>query len=411
MKTKNWSDRVQGHVTATVKGRLVEPFINRCMREQIRIWDIQREAEDRIKCSILLSDIKRLKPILKQTDCRIHFEDRVGFPFWTRRMLRRSGMIGGILLFFLVLFILSNMVWKIQIKGADPVLEDHIRTLLAKSDIHIGSISILLPSLGTIEDNLSSQLKNVTWVGVSRDGTTFRIDVVQKELPQKPEQLGPRDLIATKTATIRSVYVEQGQAVVQKEDVVKKGQLLVSGMIGDEANHKFVPAIGTVMGETWYNSVTEVPLNTTYKTYTGKTYLRRQIKAWNVTFPIWGFSTHPFKKQGEQMVSHPFHFLFWDLPIAYQTVTFKQASGIKKTLTEAEAKALGETVAKNQLLRELPSDAKILSEKLQQESLENGVLHLQLFYTVEEDIAKPRPFAPQDRQQQLDKQNQKKQGS
>ncbi|WEG14234.1 sporulation protein YqfD [Pullulanibacillus sp. KACC 23026] len=412
MKTKNWSENLQGHVIATVRGRLVEPFINRCIREQIRIWDIKRIEEDRIQCSILLSDIKRIKPILKQTDCRIHFDERVGLPFWTRRLLGRFGMIGGFILFFFIIFFMSNMVWQIDIHGADPVLEDEIRTILAKQDIHVGAIEFLLPSLGEIEDQLNSQLKETTWVGVSRDGTTYRVDVVQKELPKKEKEIGPRDLIASKTATIKKVYAEQGQAVVQQNDVVKKGQLLISGMMGDEAHHKFVPAKGTVLGETWYTSNTEVPLNTSYHTYTGRTYTKRQIKVWSLTIPIWGFNAKPFQKQVTETVTHPFHFLLWDIPIKFQTVTIREASQLKNRLTKDQAKKMGEELARQQLTRELSSDAKILSAKIQKDKVEKGVMHLQVFFTVEENIAKPRPFSPKDRQKDLkEKMDKQEQGN
>lgn len=403
MRKLNWSEKVQGHVVATISGRLVEPFINRCMRENIRIWDIQRVGEDRIQCSILLSDVKRLKQVLKKTDCRIHFEERVGFPFWTRRLLSRSGMLAGVLLFLVIIFILSNMVWRIQIKGADPILENEIRTLLAKRDIHVGSMTFLLPSLGAIEEDLSSQLKETTWVGVSRDGTTYRIDVVQKVLPKKEKAVGPQDLVANKTGTITKLYVENGQSVVQPNEVVKKGQRLVSGMLGDERDPKFVTAKGYVLAETWYTSDTQVPLNTTFATYTGKTYIRRQIKLGNWHLPVWGFNSHPFKKQDKEVVTYPFHFLRWDLPISFQTITYKEADQMHHGLSKEEAVELGRTMARKELMRHLDADAKILSEKVQRETEEKGVVKLHIFFTVEENIAKPRPFAASDRKQELEK--------
>ena len=403
MRKSNWSEKVKGHVVATISGRLVEPFINRCMRENIKIWDIQRVGEDRIQCSILLSDVKRLKQVLRQTDCRVHFGERVGFPFWTRRLLSRSGMLGGLLLFFAIIFILSNMVWRIQIKGADPILENQIRTILAKQDIHIGSITFLLPSLGAIEEDLSSKLKETTWVGVSRDGTTYRIDVVQKKLPKKEKALGPQDLVARKTGTITKLYVESGQSVVKQNEVVKKGQKLVSGTLGDEKDPKFVTAKGVVLAETWYISDTQVPLNTTYFTYTGKTYIRRQLKLGNWHLPIWGFNSHPYKKQDQEVVTYPFHFLRWDLPISFQTITFKEADQMHHGLTKDEAVELGRTMARKELTRNLDADAKILSEKVQRETEDKGVVKLHIFFTVEEDIAKPRSFAASDRKEELEK--------
>jgi similar to stage IV sporulation protein len=399
----NLDESVFGHVRVTVRGKVPEAFINRCVRESIAIWDVMRLDQSTIACSLSVRDIKRIKPILKATDCRIHFIDRKGIPFLINRLLSRSGIIAGILLGLLIIFILSNMVWKIEVVGADPEVEHQIRTYLKNMNVHVGSIEFFLPSLEKIEGELSGELKKATWVGVSKDGTTYHIDIVQKELPEQEKVTGPQDLIATKEATIKEVYVEKGVAVVQSDQVVEPGELLISGAIGKETDPKFVSAKGKVLGETWYHSTVKIPLNTTYSTFTGKTYVKKQLTLFGWHIPIWGFKEAPFKKANKEVDSKPFHFLFWDLPMSYEKITYRETDKTHRQLNRKQALSLGKRTAENQLLQKLPEEAKVLTENVRKESLKDGVLQLEILFTVEEEISKPRAIIPSDRLKEIEK--------
>jgi hypothetical protein len=67
-------------------------------------------------------------------------------------------------------------------------------------------------------------------------------------LVEKIEALSPRSLVAKKKAMVAKIYVEKGQPEVQVNDYVKKGQVLVSGLIGKEDNKKSIAAVGEVLG-------------------------------------------------------------------------------------------------------------------------------------------------------------------
>ncbi|GGE47162.1 sporulation protein YqfD [Pullulanibacillus camelliae] len=403
---KNWNEAFFGHVSVIITGQLTETFINQAVREGIQIWDVKRLDEQRLVCSMMLQDIKRIKPILKKTSCKIHFNERYGFPFLIKRLMARSGIVIGIILCVAIVFILSNMVWHIEINGADAKVEEQIQKLLKKKHIHVGALEFLLPSLNTIETDLSSQLPKVTWVGVSKKGTTYRIDVVQKELPKKEKVTGPRDLIATKEATIHHVYVEKGQSVVSPDQVVQKGDLLVSGTIGKTEDPSFVSAKGEVIGETWYHATTTVPLKTDYETFTGATYTKHELSFFGWDVPIWGFQKQPFKYEKHERSTKNFRFLFWKLPIAYKKIDYRQYDHTNRQLSEAQALAIGKVDARDHLLRQLPEKSKVLQENVKSQQIVDGKLVLKIFFIVEEDIAKPRAFSTQERKEEIEKQNQ-----
>lgn len=403
-----WTEKVFGHVRAIVRGRVPEAFINRCVRDGVRIKDIRRIDQTSMAFTLALADVKRIRPILRATDCRIRFLDRRGFPFLMMRLTSRAGIVVGCVAGLFALFLLSNMVWNIEIDGADPKLEQQIRTSLKKMNVHVGSIEFFLPPLATIEGKLAGELDEATWVGVSKDGTTYRIEVVQKELPEDKESLEPRDLVAAKEARIKKMFVEKGVAKVETDTVVSPGDLLVSGAIGKDGNPTFVAAKGEVIGETWYRSTTTVPLKMTYQTFTGKTYTKHRLSVFGFDVPIWGWKARPFAHAKQETVEKPFHFLFWDLPISYKKVIVRATDVTHRQLNEAEAVKAGRENARKELLSQLPKGAKITFESVERRAVENGAVRLNLFFTVEENIAKPRPFIPEQRRQSLQKKQKEK---
>src|SRR5699024_4762387 len=100
--------------------------------------------------------------------------------------------------------------------------------------------------------------------------TTYEFEVVEQQLPEEAERISPRNLVATKKAIIHDVFVEDGQAHVKPNDFVRKGDLLVSGMIGKEGKEEIIPAKAIVLGEIWYTSNISVPIEILFTTFTGE---------------------------------------------------------------------------------------------------------------------------------------------
>lgn len=77
------------------------------------------------------------------------------------------------MLFFIVITILSNIIWGIQIKGASPQLEHQIRKELDKLGIHIGKLQFFVDDVETIQRKLEDRIPELTWIGVELNRTTF----------------------------------------------------------------------------------------------------------------------------------------------------------------------------------------------------------------------------------------------
>lgn len=72
------------------------------------------------------------------------------------------------------------MVWKIDIKGANPETEHQMRKHLDEIGVQKGRFQFLMGTPEKIQKSLTANIQSITWVGVELNGTTFQMKVVEK---------------------------------------------------------------------------------------------------------------------------------------------------------------------------------------------------------------------------------------
>jgi similar to stage IV sporulation protein len=381
-----------GYVKVRLNGRGAERFLNECVRSNIHIWNVRRVGNDTLTFHIYVKDVHRLRPVFRKYECDLKFIGRYGYPFWQKRLLRNSGFLIGIISFFSLLILLSNMVWNIEVKGAKPETEYVISKELQKMGVTRGKLQFQLPDIETIQRSLTNNVHSITWVGVELKGTTYHFQVVEKNEPDKEEVLSPRHLVAKKEAVIQKMFVEQGKIMVSRNEHVEKGQLLVSGIFGKEDSPTVIPAKGIIFGETWYDSNVDVPLKTLFQVYTGEFFEKHYIKLGNFKIKIWGFEKNKYKRYKEEVMTYPVHFLGWTLPIAYEKAIVREEEEAMREYTEKQALEVGKEMAWRELKKKLEGNAAILGEKVLHKQVENGTLKLSLYFKVIENIAEIQPI-------------------
>ncbi|HET7628419.1 MAG TPA: sporulation protein YqfD [Bacillales bacterium] len=389
---KHWMDKAFGQVRIIVRGRRTEQFMNRCLEHNITLSNIVSRDASTIECTLPAGQIKEIRPLLKHSDCRFHIVERRGIPFFIRRLSFKKGFVVGMIVFAAVLFVLSNMLWRVEIQGADPQTEQEISEVLQKLGVQPGKFIFSLPPEEDIQQEIAASVEKVSWVSLKIKGTTYQFDVVEKELPKKEKALTPRNLVAEKEAIIHDIYAEKGKPVVEPEDYVQKGDVLISGVIGGEERNKRVAAKGKVWGETWYESKVTLPLTTELKTHTGNSYVKRSLELFGFRLPYWGFAGPDFRHYDTRTKTTPLKFLQWELPIRFVKETLYETKRTKRTYSKKQAVAKARSVGKHDVLQKIGPGGKILSEKVLRETVENGKVKVFLYYTVIENIATEQPL-------------------
>ncbi len=391
---------IAGAVSIIVTGDRPELFFQHCTSYGIQVWDVVKLNHQSCKGMIGLKDVNYIKKLRKDTNYKIKFIDRKGFPFFIRRYLRKKELILAFILSVLFLFTLSNIIWDVEITGVPKDIEEKIDGQLEQYGIHPGSWIFSIDSPKHIQQQLLHDVPELLWVGIDQKGTTFHLEGVEKIVVKEEENPEPRNLIAAKKGIIKKMYVSKGVPKVDVHDYVEKGDLLVSGKMddGEEAEEeegkkevKHVAADGEITALTWYEVKVSVPLKANTEQLTGEQDNKYHLSFGDFKLPIWGFGSSDFENTQQEQEESKLRFLKWELPIKIIETNIHEKTYKTVERTKKEAIEVGIKQAKEQLKLEL-GEAEILSEKILQQSTENGKVKLNLYMSVEENIIDTQPL-------------------
>ncbi|MEK3984397.1 sporulation protein YqfD [Paenibacillus sp. VTT E-133280] len=382
---------LRGSVTLHVTGPQVERFINVISEAGIVIWDV-RPAEGGASLKLLLNDFYVLRPILKKTGCRMHVTGRSGLPFLMARLWKRKFFGMGILVFGIMLFMLSTMVWSIRVEGNEKIASEDILAAARQEGVYPFQWIWRLDEPDKLSKGLLAQLPGVSWIGVQRTGTSIKIQVVESKQPDIKPLLSQRHLISRTDAVVTEIYAEQGRPVVARNSRVKKGDILISGALGDEENVQYVVAKGEVKGLVWHEYNIEVPLTTTNSSYTGDRKDRTYLVLGKWAIQLWGYGDSPFEKSRTLIEHDPLSWRSFKLPLGLMTEKEMEISETSETLTPEAGFEKGIERAKNDILARYGVDSVIKSQKVLHEKKENGKVYMKVIFEVEEKISEELPI-------------------
>ncbi len=231
----------RGYVEVALWGYAPERFFNLCSNHDILIWDLRQDG-DVYYFYISVEGFRCLKPLLKKSGTHIKISRKNGIPFFFFRYRKRKILFASVFVCMLILFTLSRFVWKININGNDSVTDDSMLQFLEEKNSSYGT-PVSEIDCTKLEEEIRSCFDSIIWTSVKREGTTLTVDVQenlvvasQPSNAQLPEELKNQDekgydLLALHDGTIESIYVRKGTPMVRQGDIVKKGDVLVSGAL------------------------------------------------------------------------------------------------------------------------------------------------------------------------------------
>ena len=316
-----------------------------------------------------------------------------GLPRVFYRYRRRAGLAVGGVLAALLIWLSCSVVWDVRIETEGDVSLSRMREQLTSCGLSVGS---WIPSLETdeVESRLLTSSQGVAWVSVNMRGTVAYVQIRPLLTPDAVDSQGETvNLVASSDGIVESVRLMAGDVVVRPGDLVRKGQLLISGVrdIGEDG-YALSEARGEVMARTTHTLTLEIPLSYEQKVYTGEKKVEKTLfffgKAIKVTK-----STGIIGGNCDTIRKMEIYSLFGDvaLPVSMQTVELRPYEMQTVTLTPDEAKRR----AYEQLGRTLTMatrEAMLLSRQVECVITDKACV-LKCTYTCLENIAVPLPFA------------------
>lgn len=382
----------RGYVGVTVRNGHLESFINALTQMGIPVWDVKPTTLQSAEMKVLISDFYALRPLLKRTGCRIHVNTRIGFPFQILKLKKRRFFAVGMVAFFAILFLLSSLVWDVKVIGNVKIATDDVLVIAKEEGIYPLQWIFRLHDLDELSLQLNRKLPGTAWVGVDRSGTTITIQVVESSIPDTKPLLSPRHLISRTDAVVTSIYAEQGRPLVAKNTRVKKGQILISGLLGDSENSQSVVAKGDVLGLVWHEYNIEVPIVQKRKVYTGEIKNKSYLVLGNRGIQLWGYGKVPYAEYDVVAEQDPLTWRSTKLPMGWMTEHVMETEERSEVITEEEAKKQGIEGAIRDIIAKYGNDSNVISRKILHEKKENGKVYMKVLFEVEEKIAEELPI-------------------
>ncbi len=261
-----------GSVTITVEGFFIERFLNICRNKKIFLENLFRENNTYIKLKILKSDFKDIKHIAKKTKCKVKIEKKSGMPFFINKYRKRKVFAVAVLVIAIFIFIITKFIWNIEIVGNENVSTEEIKKIVAEYGISEGKLKSNI-DVQKISNQIRLNQDDFSWVGISIKGTNVIINVEESiKIPEVIDKNEVCNIVAKEDAVISKIVVQNGTARVKVGDEVKKGDLLVEGIMeGTYSENRTVHANANVLGKILYVKEKKEGFVQNEKIKTGKT--------------------------------------------------------------------------------------------------------------------------------------------
>ena len=268
---RSLSDTVRGVVRLEVFGAFPESLLNTAAGASVELWNAESAGEHRLRFDTYERRLVELEALAQRCGCELRVLRRRGGSISLRFARRRAGLLLGLLVVCLLLFVSSLFIWRIEIRGNSRLSRGEL--LRALEDCGVG-IGCFWP--GTSPDLVRSRMMlrvpEIGWMTVNVSGS--RAVVLISERREKPEiyrESEAADLVASKSGVVRRVSVLAGRGETGPGQAVCAGELLVSG---SRSGTGPIRARGSVMAETWPELVAVCPLEEEQKRPSGIAYSR-----------------------------------------------------------------------------------------------------------------------------------------
>ena len=247
--------KITGMVKIKVEGFFIERFLNLCKNENIIFKSLEKKDSSFITFEIMKSDFRKLKVIARKTGCKVKIEKKTGIPFIINRYKKRKVFAVAVSVIAFFIIGLSNFIWEVEIDGLQNIGEEDFMNYIEEKGIKVGCFKPYI-NIEQIENEIKIQREDIAWIGIEFYGTKAKVSI--KESIKIPEIINKEeivDVVSNYDAKIEKIIVRDGTARVKEGDIVKKGDLLVEGIIeGKYKEDRKVHADADILGIVLYSS-------------------------------------------------------------------------------------------------------------------------------------------------------------
>jgi len=370
-----FNKRKLGQVTIEVNILMPEKILNVLWSNEIYISNIVKVDLATIRFTIYTNDYEEVERLIKKYKGKLRIVNTSGIIVLLMKMKRKVSLVIGAVLFFIIIYILSNYIWAIDIQTQKNLSPFEIRQQLSTIGIKPG-LSKSQINVRELEKQMENLNAEIMWIRIRIEGSTLKLVVKEKVNPPSIEKVSFNQVVAKMDGEVKRVYTNSGNPAVVPGDIVKKGDDLILPIQGREGFQMEVKPSGTVIANTFYEKFMEIQISGEKLERTGnqnsdvylnifgkKIYLKKAIKGFTYYDKIeerkgWFNQTRYFEKKGKN-------------------INLDRDSTVKEAKEKLEAS----------LKKTLSNDSNIIDSKVTVENVKEDTILVKVIFTVEQDIA------------------------
>lgn len=326
---------IEGYVGFLIIGAFPERFINFCAKNGMYIWGIKPTPKG-YEGYTSTANYRQFPKVRRATQTRARITSRNGLPFVLTKYNKRWGVWAGLAVAGMMLYMLSTIVWSININGTQELDDASLKMQLADLGLKPGAWkrSIDAPKM---EMEMMLVEKRLAWIAINIQGSRVTVEVRERVIP--PERIDKANyaanVIASHTGQIKRMEVYDGQPMVTVGDTVVKGDIIVSGITIDKfSNTQLKHARAVVMAWVPERLEVSVPLVTQKITQAGSPVVNKRLVIAGLKLPLSGSANH-YTDYTQSHTNKDLLGLDW---LSYQTTTITPISIEDQPVSEFEAK-------------------------------------------------------------------------
>ncbi len=345
--------------------------------------------------SLPLRDCEGMEHILENNGIKYETVREHGLRYLIKRYRRRLGIPIGAVLFVFILWFSEQFIWTMDVVGNTTIPADELIERLDTLGCGVGTY-IPRVDFDMLHNRFLLKYDDISWISVNVRGTAATVEVREMMRPNTVvDESTPYNLVASEDGVIEYMEILRGKPVARTEELVRKGELLASGIEEGKHSLRLVHARGRVLAKVKRSFHIEVPLESTEREATGNEYIEKYLNIFGLSLKFFantGNMASNYDKIEYEMQSRRSTLSFFDtveVPIAVDERVFVEYTQIPITYTEEEARA----EAYRQLREQSAAlgELELVSRKISA-GLDGGVYKLDCELIVVCDIAKERPI-------------------
>jgi similar to stage IV sporulation protein len=210
----------------------------------------------------------KLKRKLESENVELSLVSSHGIPGLLLRYRHRYGFTVAVVISVLLVILSGQVIWDVRIDGERRLTEQEVREVLRECGLERGTLISSIDA-GVLENRVMIFSDDIAWISVNVIGTVAEVEIRELEFTERDEEIGnASNIVASHCGKIVGFENISGSIVVEIGEEVAEGQLLISGIYGDEENgFRYTNPKGRVLAEVERSFEIEVPRVETKKSY------------------------------------------------------------------------------------------------------------------------------------------------